>query len=286
MSPPHQLESVNSDDEDIQVILPPTKTPPPVVDLSENEDEFEANTLESSEHTASEKINEKDSSQLEGLSFPPAPKVIAKRTYFAKKSTTTSRARPECSIAEAPKIICKSTGGAFNESVNSIRSKSIMDSLREVVQRQNTEEISNGIIPKAPKIVAKSTGGFRRNISRDSTESGKDVTEIDNLNTQTSEVIASQDGSKPFIINYHGEKELPPANKSNDRPRSQRSSAINRMDFSAFMSDEEDDRDQDFVPIHNTTPTAPSTVPYLPPPIPQAPGIFAFVHNTFNVSLC
>ena len=275
MSPPHQLESVNSDEEDIQVILPPTKTPPPVVDLSENEDELEANTLKSSEHTSSEISNEEDSSQLKGLSFPPAPKVIAKRSYFAKKSTTTSRARTECSIAEAPKIICKSTGGAFNESNNSVKSKSIMDSLREVVQRQNAEEISNGIIPKAPKIVAKSTGGFRRyNISRDSTESEKDVTEI----TQTSEVIASQDGSKPFIINYHGEKDLPSANKSSDRPRSQRSSAINRMDFSAFMSDEEDDdrdnnHDRDFVPIHNTTPTAPSTVPYLPPPIPQAPGI-------------
>ena len=90
MTPPHELES---DGEEIQVITPPPKTPPPTVDLSENEtgnprasfliNNFgegegegphdQVDTLDTVQHPREEEV-------FESLNLARAPKIIAKRT--------------------------------------------------------------------------------------------------------------------------------------------------------------------------------------------------------------
>ena len=100
MTPPHELES---DGEEIQVITPPPKTPPPTVDLSENETgnprasflinnfgegegpQDQVDTLDTVQHPREEEV-------FESLNLARAPKIIAKRTGpvpTARKKTTS-----------------------------------------------------------------------------------------------------------------------------------------------------------------------------------------------------
>ena len=136
MTPPHELEYAPLDDEEIQVLTPPPKTPPPIVDLSDNE-EVEASDekiKDSEEPQTSAQIDQEVSASppatslsydqnlsatpnnhampqspsgtsiFESLQLAPAPRIIAKKTGCPQVSTVKQPIPP------APCIVAKRTG--------------------------------------------------------------------------------------------------------------------------------------------------------------------------------
>ena len=240
MSPPHHLEAIPSDEEEIQVFSPPPKSPPPTVDLSEPEDsgavkiEFnsELETMEdpdvttnkSSRSIATEERNTNVKKSFDQLTLPTAPKIIAKSTgggkrHVAKKSTTSFGKKNHQKTS--PNKDISNTGDTSKDTRN------LYD-----IARNNLKLLTNLV------------------------EEDEDSADHSN---QEDFAFAECSGQNDET-NYHGPKEEPEEStevvRRSDRP-------ITRMVY------DEDDFDPDYV---DEEPTTSYYEPrHLPPPIPEAP---------------
>jgi len=267
MTPPHELES---DGEEIQVITPPPKLPPPTVDLSENEagnpkasfqiDSFgeeagpqdQVATIDTAQHPREE--------AFESLNLARAPKIIAKRTGpvpTARKKTTSypSVSNSADRIPSAPKMVAKRTGKHYPSHRYSSSSSSNPIPLTQ----------TNEIVSDTPNAAAADS------------EQPKD-TAIEQENYE--EVVqAAARNSDPMRSLMHFSDIFTNPTPSTSRATRTRTGSINsRASFYDLSDDElfddDDPSDPNFAPNDvkdEMDEEALNISPQLPPPIPEAP---------------
>ena len=273
MTPPHELES---DGEEIQVITPPPKTPPPTVDLSENETgnprasslinsfgegagpQDQVDTIDTVQHPREEEV-------FESLNLARAPKIIAKRTGpipstnrapTARKKTTSypSVSNSADRIPSAPKMVTKRTGKHYPS------------------HRYSSSSSSNPVPLTQTNDIISDTS----NAAADS-EQPKD-TAIEQENYE--EVVqAAARNSDPMRSLMHFSDIFTNPTPSTSRATRSRTGSINsRASFYDLsdneLFDDDDPSDPNFAPNYvkdEMDEEASNISPQLPPPIPEAP---------------
>ena len=273
MTPPHELES-----DEIQVITPPPKTPPPTVDLSENETgnpraSFLINSFGEGEGPQ-DQVDTIDTVQhpreevFESLNLARAPKIIAKRTGpipstnrapTARKKTTLypSVSNSADPIPSAPKMVAKRTGKHYTP--HRYSNSSLLPIPTTIPLIQANEIISDTSNAAAETVQLKDTANEQENYE---------------------EVVqAAARNSDPMRSLMHFSDIFTNPTPSTSRATRSRTGSINsRASFYDLsdneLFDDDDPSDPTFAPNDvkdEMDEEALNNSPQLPPPIPEAP---------------
>jgi len=294
MSPPHELSNDFSDDEDVRVITPPPKTPPPLVDLSDNEDTRgnQIHTIESermqqkdpvSDHVIAEcNLNELESKTPEPEQNEQDPTL---EDQLVAEEAENDNPFEGLHLMAAPKIIAKKTAA--------------MPPKKRYFAVKSTPQV-----PKAPGFIAKSTGKRKRkrkkspysnadNISShnhsvetptDQKDSNEKEDEFEQIVQQESVVVPVENGAD-FVFRMHSKADDEEPLKNCHQRTTRRSAGAKRKTYVETLSEddldfrEEDDDIKDptfdhmLDPARASTPSPPSSPEFidLPPPVPEAP---------------
>ena len=228
MSPPHELSHDFSDDEDVRVITPPPKTPPPVYDLSDNENTSEATaTVEPDGIVTESQTRESNEDSVTVIVPVTVPDTVTAATpfeapvdHFSLESLSSELVEEEpdpfgsLHLTAAPKIITKRTAP-------------------HKPSKQYFAKKSTTQIPSAPGFIAKRTGkrkerrrSSRRNTEKEPVENveptseilhdkaNEDIVQAPNDKVEQSEVIVPVSEGDPFTFKLHGEEEGTATRKS------------------------------------------------------------------------
>ena len=283
MSPPHELSNDFSEDEEVRVITPPPKTPPPLVDLSDNEDTAEARlaqqpneNLQDMEPTVEPTNAEENSNTqlpiMNGANQESEEDILESTIEEPVVSTSEETSLFEgLHLTAAPKIITKKTAA-------------------RLPKKQYFAVKSTTQVPKAPGFIAKSTGKRKRKRKNtpekttaedDSTiskEKDDHETALSPKPVQQESVVIPVANGDDFIFNLHGcssEDTEPsaPARRSSRTPRKTYVETLSEDELDEFAGQDDYDKDPIFDPSRDSTstPSPLSFMPELPPPLPEAP---------------
>ena len=293
MSPPHELSNDFSDEEDVRVITPPPKTPPPLVDLSDNEDtrgtqlhtdeserfqqvdpindviaecnlpEIESSTPQPEQNMQDSPLEDQlvaeeaeDDNPFEGLHLMAAPKIITKKTAAMPPKKKYFAVKSTTQVPKAPGFIAKSTGKRKRK--------------RKKSPNSNSDNVS-GQCQSVEK-------------SKEQKDSNEKEDELASIIHQESVVVPVDNGAD-FVFRMHGNADEDPLKKQSHPRTTRRSTGAERKTYVEILSEddldfcEEDDDIKDPTFDHlldsarvSTTPS-PSSPEFidLPPPVPEAP---------------
>ena len=288
MTPPHELES---DGEEIQVITPPPKTPPPTVDLSEYEagnprasfpiNSFGEGAGPQDQVATIDTVQHPGEEVFESLNLARAPKIIAKRTGpvpTARKKTTSypSVSNSADRIPSAPKMVAKRTGKHYPSHRYSSSSSANPIPLTQT-NRDSRSSLTNitgeGFMAQNPNEIVSDTS----NAAAANSDEPKDTA---NEQENYEEVVqAAARNSDPMRSLMHFSDIFTNPTPSTSRATRTRTGSINsRASFYDLSDDElfddDDPSDPNFAPNdvkNEMDEEALNISPQLPPPIPEAP---------------
>ena len=189
MSPPHELSHDFSDDEDVRVITPPPKSPPPVYDLSDNENTSESPPILEPNSAVDEPQSQRfeDANVTDCVSETP---VEAPVDHFSLESLNSDLIEEEpdpfgsLHLTAAPKIITKRTAP-------------------HVPPKQYFAKKSTTQVPPAPGFIAKRTGKRKERKSSTKRNPGKEHVQI----VEPVDEIFNGSVSKTIVQTQHNQAE-------------------------------------------------------------------------------